>query len=108
MEFLFQRILKDAGKVDICRFCGIVEPAGNGKGLFYGSVPLFVLFHMMKPIEQQISNLQSENPKLLDTTLTFQLILWMDLQRKLRNTPILLQAMYDFVQSKKNVVLVLV
>ena len=32
MEFLFQRILKDAGKVDICRFGGIVEPAGNGKG----------------------------------------------------------------------------
>ncbi len=73
MEFLFQRILKDAGKVDICRFGGIVEPAGNGKGLLYGSVPLFVLFHMMKPIEQQISNLQSESRKLLDTTLNFRI-----------------------------------
>ena len=52
MEFLFQRILKDAGEVDVCRFGGIVEPAGNGKGFLYGSVPLFVLFHMMKPIEQ--------------------------------------------------------
>ena len=39
-------------KVDMCRFGGIVEPAGNGKGFLYGSVPLFVLFHMMKPIEQ--------------------------------------------------------
>ena len=45
-------LLKDAGKVDMCRFGGIVEPAGNGKGFLYGSVPLFVLFHMMKPIEQ--------------------------------------------------------
>ena len=46
MEFLFQRILKDAGKIDVCRFGGIVEPAGNGKGFLYGSVPLFVLFHI--------------------------------------------------------------
>ena len=68
MEFLFQRILKDAGKVAMCRFGGIVEPAGNGKGFLYGSVPLFVLFHVMNPIEQQISNLQPESQKLLDTT----------------------------------------
>lgn len=36
MEFLFQRILKDAGKIDVCRFGGIVEPAGMERVFFTG------------------------------------------------------------------------
>ena len=60
MEFLFQRILKDAGKVDVCRFSGIVEPAGNGKGFLYRSVPLFVLFHIERHHHHKIFRVNVE------------------------------------------------
>ena len=44
----------------MCRFGGIVEPTGNGKGFLYGSVPLFVLFHIERHHHHKIFRVNME------------------------------------------------